>query len=240
MDQHTRASTESDVINYAQSITMLQMQKQINDTMGPGWMERKLPYLRAVFVESSEALEHHGWKWWKKQTMNLSQLQMELIDIWHFYLSHLLLVNGGHPEHAYSVLEVSAISEMDGVVFDGCYRSFAEMDTMQKLELIGGLAVAKRLSIGLFASVLEDVDLTWSELYRQYVGKNTLNAFRQDHGDKQGTYAKVWDNKEDNVHLVEILDQAQEKGLAEDAGLKDYVYTELKARYLDFIGRNIA
>ena len=111
---------------------------------------------------------------------------------------------------------------------------------MQKLELIGGLAVAKRLSIGLFASVLEDVDLTWSELYRQYVGKNTLNAFRQDHGDKQGTYVKVWDKKEDNVHLVEILDQAQEKGLAEDAGLKDYVYTELKARYLDFIGRNIA
>ncbi|RKG72059.1 dUTP diphosphatase, partial [Corallococcus sp. CA049B] len=43
--------------------------------------------MRAVLVETTEAMDHHGWKWWSKQTMNLEQLRIELIDIWHFALS---------------------------------------------------------------------------------------------------------------------------------------------------------
>ena len=50
--------------------------------------------LRAVAIEGAEAIEHHGWKWWKNRK-DLAQLQMELIDIWHFLLSELLLRNDG-------------------------------------------------------------------------------------------------------------------------------------------------
>jgi hypothetical protein len=48
--------------------------------------------------------------------------------------------------------------------------------------------------------------LGMDELYRFYIGKNILNGFRQDHGYKDGVYKKVWDGKEDNVVMSEILD----------------------------------
>ena len=43
------------------------------------------------------------------------------------------------------------------------------------------------------------------QLYRMYVGKNVLNFFRQDHGYKEGSYIKIWDGREDNEHLSDLL-----------------------------------
>ncbi|MFT7292895.1 MAG: hypothetical protein ACI87Q_000741, partial [Pseudohongiellaceae bacterium] len=34
------------------------------------------------------------------------------------------------------------------------------------------------------------------------------NFFRQDHGYKDGSYIKIWQGQEDNVHLVDILASA--------------------------------
>jgi len=59
------------------------------------------------------------------------------------------------------------------------------------------------------------------------VGKNVLNFFRQDHGYKAGTYQKLWQGREDNEHLVEVLASL-------DMGAPDYsdlVYSGLLARY---------
>jgi hypothetical protein len=64
-------------------------------------------------------------------------------------------------------------------------------------------------------------------LYRAYVGKNVLNAFRQDHGYKAGTYDKLWQGREDNVHLVEL-----EAILPVDApDYREALYAALEARY---------
>jgi hypothetical protein len=43
------------------------------------------------------------------------------------------------------------------------------------------------------------------ELFRQYVGKNTLNFFRQDHGYKEGSYIKIWNGEEDNEILASLV-----------------------------------
>ena len=60
-----------------------------------------------------------------------------------------------------------------------------------------------------------------------YVGKNVLNNFRQDHGYKTGEYQKLWSGREDNEHLVEVLE-----GLSCDPDdVPDAVYSALKARY---------
>jgi hypothetical protein len=48
------------------------------------------------------------------------------------------------------------------------------------------------------------MDMTWDQVYVQYVSKNVLNIFRQEHGYKDGSYVKEWFGQEDNVHLVEI------------------------------------
>ena len=47
--------------------------------------------------------------------------------------------------------------------------------------------------------------MDWDDLFAQYVSKNVLNFFRQDHGYKDGSYQKIWHGKEDNEHLVEVM-----------------------------------
>ena len=47
--------------------------------------------------------------------------------------------------------------------------------------------------------------MSLDELFEKYVCKNVLNRFRQSHGYKAGSYQKVWQGREDNVHLSELL-----------------------------------
>ena len=95
------------------------------------------------------------------------------------------------------------------------------------LELMTGLCAAKRFSVPLFMEIVEQCDMHADELYRQYVGKNVLNFFRQDNGYKEGTYKKEWQGREDNEHLVEVMNDLN----LSDASFSDNVYKGLQARY---------
>ena len=57
-----------------------------------------------------------------------------------------------------------------------------------------------------YVNMCRSVDMDFDMLYKMYIGKNTLNIFRQDHGYKDGTYNKVWGGIEDNEQLSNILD----------------------------------
>ena len=213
------------MLTEAQATTMLTLQAQMNAKVNPDWVKAAYPYLRAVVVEGAEAMEHRGWKWWKKQDCDIKQLQMELVDIWHFTLSHILLQHGG--DQLASLRELLQGDAAASVRFDGHDYRIADLDLIGKLELNIGLAAAKRISIPLFSALLHDCGMDWNELYCQYVGKNVLNFFRQDHGYKQGTYRKLWGGREDNEHLVEIMQQL-------DSGTADFqhqLYASLKDRY---------
>jgi hypothetical protein len=208
-----------------QAQTMLTLQAQMNARINPAWVEAAYPYLRAVVVEGAEAMEHRGWKWWKKQHCDLEQLRMELVDIWHFTLSHILLQHGG--DEATSLDALLARQAAAGVDFDGRHYVLAQLDLIEKLELNIGLAAARRISLPLFEALLADCGMEWQDLFCQYVGKNVLNFFRQDHGYKEGTYRKLWQGREDNEHLVEVMASL-------DPLLDDYqhqLYALLQQRY---------
>lgn len=186
---------------------MLSMQNTMNKTVHPEWATQGWDYMRASALEAAEAVEHHGWKWWKAQKLDMPQLQMELVDIWHFYLSRYLQIHGG--DEAKALVDVQKdISNISNVVkFDSQMYNLAHMKTLEKLDLLCGLACAKRLSVSTFFYLCDSVDLTVEYIYEQYVQKNTLNIFRQAHGYKQGTYHKEWFGEEDNVYLVKIASQ---------------------------------
>jgi hypothetical protein len=213
------------MLTEAQATTMLRLQAEMNAKVNPAWIEAAYPYLRAVVVEGAEAMEHRGWKWWKKQDCDLSQLQMELVDIWHFTLSHLLLVQGGDQQRA--LRELLAAHTADSVTFDGLEYRIADLDLVAKLELNIGLAAARRISLPLFSALLRDCGMDWQSLYCQYVGKNVLNFFRQDHGYKAGTYRKLWGGREDNEHLVDIMRTLDSTA----ADFQHQLYTSLQDRY---------
>ncbi len=71
------------------------------------------------------------------------------------------------------------------------------------------------------------MEMTFEDLYSGYVGKNVLNFFRQDHGYQDGTYKKIWDGREDNEHLVELVAELD----VSDAQFSAKLYQSLKTRY---------
>ena len=84
----------------------------------------------------------------------------------------------------------------------------------------------KSFDVAGFAVLMAHCELSFEGLFKRYVAKNVLNFFRQDHGYKEGTYIKVWDGREDNEHLMEVL-----VGLSQEEVTRDRLYAELVARY---------
>jgi dimeric dUTPase (all-alpha-NTP-PPase superfamily) len=209
--------------------TMLSLQAAMNTKVDPNWVSARYPYMRAVVIEAAEAIEHHGWKWWKKQKKDLPQLQMELIDIWHFLLSEILLGEGGDEAAALINLteKLENIQASQQIQFDGELYELKSLDLLNRLELLIALSAARKIELSVFAAIMEDCEMDWTELYCQYVGKNVLNFFRQDHGYQDGTYQKMWNSREDNEYLVEVMAQLD----ADDAQYKDKLYSALSAHY---------
>lgn len=192
------------MINFSQLDTILDMQNNMNSTINPEWATLNWDFMRASCLESAEAIEHHGWKWWKFQECDLAQLQMEIIDVWHFYLSHYLQSHGGDKALTLHSIRQDYEAQINKeVLFDGKLYNLSNIPLLEKIDLLVGLSAAKRTNINLFLNIANECKLTWSDIYKQYIMKNILNLFRQKHGYKQGTYLKEWFGREDNVWLVE-------------------------------------
>ena len=227
MQQNRKNKKGMCMLTKAQLNTMLTLQDNMNKKVNPDWINAGYGYLRAAMVESVEAIEHHGWKWWKAQHKDLPQLQMECVDIWHFALSHLLITHNGEVAATAVALENELIANHQSLTFDGDDYIFGQSDLLANLELMAGLAAAKRFNVSLFLRIIEQCEMSSDELFRQYVGKNILNFFRQDHGYKEGVYIKEWHGREDNEHLVEVLNALD----ANADGYADMVYQGLLERY---------
>lgn len=201
-------------------LTMLAMQDRMNRRVHPEWIAQHYEWYRALWIECGELIEHYGYKWWKKQTPDMDQVRLEVIDIWHFGMS-ALFVDG---------------KSLDSIAADMVAELQQPAVTLGVREATEALAAhaltTKGFSVALFRDLMLAVELSFDELYRQYVGKNVLNFFRQDHGYKDGSYIKNWAGREDNEHLVEILAALDSSA----ANYADEVYAALAARYREVAG----
>lgn len=214
-------------LSATQLTAMLELQNAMNSKVNSDWVVANNNWYRAIQVEGVEAIEHHGWKWWKRQDCDWPQLRMELVDIWHFVLSAAIQrCRGDQTQAAAEMLQELALANAS-VTFDGREYSLASMNLLQRLDLLVGLAAAQRTDLALFGALLADCDMRWNDLFRQYLGKNVLNMFRQDHGYKAGTYIKLWQGREDNEHLVEVLEIVD----VEAPDVQGLLYEALRSRY---------
>lgn len=218
---------KKNMLSQQQLATMLSLQNKMNTKVNPQWLTAGYGYLRAAMVESVEAIEHHGWKWWKAQQKDLPQLQMELVDIWHFALSASIIDYQGDVRATADALAAQLAQTSVQVQFDGTEYHPVQQSLLDNLELMAGLCAAKRFSVPLFMHIAGQSEMSSDELFRQYVGKNVLNFFRQDNGYKAGTYIKEWQGREDNEHLVEVLAALD----INHEGYADQVYAGLAERY---------
>ncbi len=190
-----------------QLITMLELQMKMDSSIKTDVPFSHRDYLRAACLEASEAIDHHGWKWWKHQKKNLAQLQMELIDIWHFYFSTYLYRDNLDISSAQKTLDYDLNNDNSKIMLDNKIYELLHMTILEKLDLLIGLSAVKRTEPIVLMSLCLDCELSPSEIFKQYVQKNTLNLFRQANGYNLGTYKKVWNDKEDNETLVELAAQ---------------------------------
>ena len=155
------------------------------------------PYLRGAVMEAVEAIDHIGWKWWKMQEPNLKQAQIEIIDIWHFALSHYL-TDTTHYDKTRIIYD-----ELESCKRDQLAEGFKSI--IEKLETFASLCAIKMFNLRLFLGIMEDLEISQQGLFNMYVAKNVLNEFRQKNGYKSGDYVKIWNGREDNEHLEEFM-----------------------------------
>lgn len=185
-------------MNKLQLTDMLLLQDALNREINPHWMSAGYPWLRAVNAECSEAIDHLGWKWWAHQSPDIEQARMEIVDIWHFLLSwHLVWANGNIDRICDDVLTST------GVPLWPSNQTLIDM-----LEDFGTRCIQRKYpDMVLFWRIANAAGLGPDALHKRYLGKATLNRFRQLHGYAHGTYRKIWNGSEDNVVLSSILDR---------------------------------
>lgn len=194
---------------------MLEMQDRMNKKVHPQWVEQQFAWPRAIWIECAELMDHQGYKWWKKQQPEIEQVQLEVIDIWHFGMSALF--------DGRSIDEIATAIDSDLKNY-----SVKTLSVLDATEAVAEFSLrTKGFDVCAFWDLLHASGLNFDSLYKQYVGKNVLNFFRQDHGYKDGTYHKTWSGKEDNEHLIEVLQLLDAS--AED--FSDAVYKALGQRY---------
>jgi len=198
---------------------MLQLQEAMNTKVNPKWRDAGYEWYRAIWVECAELMDHYGWKWWKKQSPDMNQVSLELIDIWHFGLSvKLLEINPTTEGYKIAAQNIASDFEVTTQITD--FKILLEVFTEETLR-------TKSFCVSTFCKLLAVVGLSFEQLFNQYVGKNVLNMFRQDFGYQDGSYLKIWNGKEDNEHLVEVISELSPD--TPDFGAK--LYKKLQERY---------
>jgi len=196
-------------------LAMLEMQDAMNSKVNPDWRQAGNAWYRAIWTECAEMLDHYGWKWWKHQQPEMDQVRLEIVDIWHFAMSDLLIRGDSNDSIATQIAR--DLLQVDDVP-----------DIRAAIEHLAQVTLETRsANIPVFARLMELADMTFDDLYRIYVGKNVLNFFRQDHGYKEGSYIKVWNDREDNEYLADILSSLD----PDSSAFADQVYQKLEEAY---------
>ena len=204
----------------AQQLTaMAQLQDALNANVHAQWRTQEHRYYRAIWVECAELLDHYGWKWWKHQRADLEQVKLEIVDIWHFGLSELIRagsIDAGRVDPGI----VAAFGEGSASARTPDFREAVE-------ELAGQTLTQRGFPVAAFVDVMAALPIDLDELYRIYVGKNVLNVFRQANGYQSGHYIKVWQGREDNEHLFELVGVLDNTS----SSFSDELYRALESRY---------
>jgi dimeric dUTPase (all-alpha-NTP-PPase superfamily) len=176
-------------------INMLELQDSMNTRVNAEWRQAGNEWYRAIWVEASEMLDHYGWKWWKKQEPDVMQVKLEVVDIVHFALS--IRLEG-----------CADINEAAAAIANEFEQPMQAEDIRKTIECLALLTLTDQgAHFNFIAGIMKYLDMPFDELYEIYVGKNVLNMFRQDNGYQDGSYNKVWNGREDNEYLADIMKQ---------------------------------
>jgi dimeric dUTPase (all-alpha-NTP-PPase superfamily) len=201
---------------------MFEKQDELNvHTNGPEWrVNKNLKWYRAIWTELAELIDYTNWKWWKQQDSSLKDIEMEVIDIWHFGMSDMLMR-----------ADKQSCTEDVFLAFKNLFEfptRFAFIEVQDCAENLAYKTLQDhKFHLEQFIELCSVLNLNIEQIYKLYIGKNILNKFRQNNGYKEKKYTKIWYGQEDNIHLMKILEEVD---IAENL-FDEIVYIRLVEAY---------
>lgn len=189
---------------------IVNLQDKLNCKFNPEWKTSNQDWVAAMMIEAVEAYDSTAWKWWKKQEVDKDNLIVEAVDIFHFLLS-LTIERSLFKEVSGALIWLSSIEipaypiEQDIGVFREELKHFIATCPTEDTDTLWKIWKALWLALG----------KTMDDIAKEYLVKNLLNIFRQEHGYKEGSYHKIWVDintglsVEDNVVAYEIADSLE-------------------------------
>jgi hypothetical protein len=237
---------ELDFVEYQDKmLKCLQLQDEINKRINKKWTKERTEedFFRAIWLETAELMEELPWKWWKRVETDYDNLQIEVVDIFHFLLSLILLK---HYKVDKKDLYRDYVDIAISLFFYGLENSkklsinelIVKTETLVKQALSGNDMGLILTFAEIVNTVFEDRSLKthfeakeqatalqspendarhpFNQMYMLYIGKNILNRIRQEKGYKTGVYKKVINGLEDNKYLTQVIKQVKNEEILED------------------------
>ena len=191
---------------------MLNKQDTLNClTNGDDWRSgltdkgKVINWPRCIRRELMELADSFPWEHWKgiDRKPDIDNALIELTDTWFFIMSHILMkYNTITPELVTDIYDQLTIKLL---VKDDDIPSLTDSVIAATFRIPGPKEKEYGYLIFKFSKLMYGMDVNLDLLYKLYNGKLVLNKFRQDNVYKEGIYKKIWDNKEDNVHMLDII-----------------------------------
>jgi len=172
----------------------LEVQKQVDASIKHNG--EYMPWLAGI-KEVIEMCDHLAMiDTWKKQPEpDMKQAFMELVDVFAFAMSS----KEGCEKINIGFID-DYVKEDDFILSWELRCLFTDLSNSY---FNHSIACIIRIAVHFF-------DKTRQDIFYYYLGKKTLTQFRQDNGYKDGTYIKMWGNREDNEFLTDALEKGIE------------------------------
>lgn len=197
---------------------MLQLQHACNLQVDPDYLTGSYPFLPMGSMKLALGAHPPTCPWTQRTSRSGVTAQAHLVDYWRFVLSHLLVQAGGDIEEASAHLcwlcggnpgQRHPGAPATGLVttrirFDGHDHELTHMTAVERIELLVGLSVARRIDLLLLDSVLEDFHMSWHDLYRLYMGNCMLDGIQRRNRRAQEDDIRIWGCGESHSYLVKV------------------------------------
>jgi len=196
-EQINKAGETTNVVNFndANLNEIIKLQNKLNSRIDKDWINSNQNIKYAILLENAEMLDSFNWKWWKYQETDWENIEIEMVDLFHFLVSWALKLK---MENLFKGFFISnEISKDDILSKDEQSKHIMKLMSEDFMLAISTNNIVT--AINTFINCWYMMDKDSEELFRKYKMKYTLNIFRQNNGYSDGTYIKMWENKEDNV-----------------------------------------
>lgn len=170
---------------------LVEAQSKLNEIAVTGWKDQDLDWDMAIMDEAMEVFNSKNWKWWKdtdKNNVDWDNLEVEMIDIFHFLLSKSIKEDNANMIY---MAMATAENDKEAKTLDKFFENFWDQF------LMACVIHSTPIQIVAWTEAWYKIG-SFDKLFSGYIIKGALNKIRLEYGYKEGTYKKIWNGLEDN------------------------------------------